>query len=159
MDIALLVFAAILTILGVIGNIIPIIPGTPFNYIALLVLHFVRGGEVFSTTFLIVFGILTAISLAMDYILPILGAKLHGVSRWGIAGSVVGMLVGLVLLSLPGMVLGMFAGAVAGEIIARKKAHQALKAGLATFVGSLAALVLKFGLSVVMAVYFFANLF
>jgi uncharacterized protein YqgC (DUF456 family) len=159
MDITLLVIAAILTIVGVVGNIVPVLPGTPLNFIALVVLHFVKGGDVFGTAFFIIFGALTAISLAVDYFLPLVGARLHGVSRWGIGGSVVGMLVGLVFLSLPGMVLGMFLGAVVGEIIARKKAHQALKAGLATFVGSLAALVFKLGASMVMAVYFFANLF
>ena len=159
MDIALLVFAAILTLAGLIGNILPIIPGTPFNYAALLILHFVKGGDVFSTTFLIVFGLLTVASVGVDYVLPILGARLHGTSKWGMWGSVVGMFAGLVLFSFPGMILGLFAGAVAGEIIAKKKAHQALKAGLATSIGSLTAIVLKFGLSLVMAVYFFWNLF
>jgi uncharacterized protein YqgC (DUF456 family) len=158
MEIALLILASILTIIGVIGNIVVILPGTPLNYISLLVLHYARGGEVFSTTFLVVFGVLTAVSLAVDYLMPLLGAKLHGVSRWGVGGSIIGMLVGLVVLSLPGMILGLFSGAVIGEIIARKKTGEAIKAGIATFVGSLTAMIFKFGLSLVMAVYFFANL-
>lgn len=158
MEIALLILASFLTLVGVIGNIIVILPGTPLNYISLLVLHYVRGGEVFSNTFLVVFGVLTAVSLAVDYLLPLIGARLHGVSKWGVGGSMIGMLVGLVVLSLPGMILGLFSGAVIGEIIARKKTGDALKAGIATFVGSLAAMIFKFGLSLVMAVFFFANL-
>jgi uncharacterized protein YqgC (DUF456 family) len=159
MEIALLIFASILTIVGTVGTLLPVIPGTPLNFAALLILHFVKGGEVFSTAFLVVFGVLTAVSVGVDYLLPILGAKLQGTSKWGMWGSVVGMLLGLIVFSFPGMILGMFLGAVAGEIIARKKAHQAVLAGLATFVGSLTAIVLKFGLSVVMAAYFFWHLF
>jgi uncharacterized protein YqgC (DUF456 family) len=158
MEIALLILASILTIIGVIGNIVVILPGTPLNYISLLILHYVKGGDVFGTTFLVVFGVLTAVSLAVDYLMPLIGARLHGVSKWGVGGSMIGMLVGLVVLSLPGMILGLFSGAVIGEIIARKKTGEAIKAGIATFVGSLAAMIFKFGLSLVMAVYFFANL-
>jgi uncharacterized protein YqgC (DUF456 family) len=158
METLLLIIASLITIAGIIGNVLPVLPGTPLNYAALLILHFARGGEVFSMGFLLVIGGLTIASVALDYVMPVIGARAYGASRHSMWGSVIGMLMGLVVFSFPGMFIGMFLGAVVGELISGKKGGEAFKAGFASFLGSLAASMLKLGLSVVMAVYFFANL-
>jgi uncharacterized protein YqgC (DUF456 family) len=157
METALLALASLLAVVGLAGNVLPLLPGTPLNYIALLLLHFTRGG-VFSTAFLAALGVLTAMSLAVDYVLPLLGARMHGATKYGMAGSTIGMVAGLLLLSLPGMLLGMVAGAVLGELYAGKSRAEALRSGIASFAGSLAAFIFRFGLSSVMAVFFFYKL-
>jgi uncharacterized protein YqgC (DUF456 family) len=154
-----LAIAAILAVAGIVGCIIPVIPGTPLNYIALLILHYAYGGDVFGITFLIVFGMLTALSVALDYLLPLLGAKMYGASRYAMVCSTAGMILGFVVFSFIGMVLGMLLGAVVGEVITGKKGGEALRSGAVTFAGSLVAAVLKSGLSLVMAASFFVKLF
>jgi uncharacterized protein YqgC (DUF456 family) len=57
------------------------------------------------------------------------------------------------------MVLGMFIGAILGELKAGKENSVALKAGLLTFIGSITSIFIKLSLSVVMAFYFFIFLF
>lgn len=158
MNEAIVIGAVMLTIAGLVGSIAPIIPGTPFNYVALLLLNYGAGGGVFSKTVFVVFGILTALSMLLDYAIPLLGLKKFGASKTAMAVSVFGMLVGLVMFSLPGMIVGMFLGAVAGELIVGKRADAALMSGVVTFISSFAALLMKFGLSVVMAGYFFVEL-
>jgi uncharacterized protein YqgC (DUF456 family) len=157
METALLALASVFTIVGVAGNLLPAVPGTPLNYIALLALHYTRG-DVFSTTFLVAFGVLTVLSLAVDYLVPLLGARLYGVTRYGMAGFVIGMFVGFLTLSLPGMVLGMVTGAVVGELYAGKNRTEALRSGIASFAGSIAAFIFKLGLSFVMVFSFFYKL-
>lgn len=156
---AILIIAALLTIVGVLGNLIPAVPGTPLNYIAILTLHFVRGGDVFSTGLLIILGLLTVASLFVDYALPLVAARRFGASASGLWGSVIGMIVGLILFSFIGMLVGMVAGAFIGELIAGKRSHEALRAGAATLVGNALAAVLRLGLSLAMAVMFFVKLF
>jgi uncharacterized protein YqgC (DUF456 family) len=158
MTTALLIIAAVLTVVGLVGNLIPAVPGTPLNFIAILTLHFVRGGDVFSTWLLVVLGILTAGSVFVDYALPLVAARRFGASAWGIWGSVLGMIVGLIFFAFIGMLVGMVAGAVIGELIAGKRSRDALRAGAATLVGNALAVVLRMGLSLAMTVIFFAGL-
>lgn len=159
MEIFWLVLASILAIIGLIGAVIPILPGAPLNFAAILILHFVRGGEVFGTAFLVILGVLTALSIALDYVLPIISAKVGGASKYGLIGAVVGMVTGFVVFSFIGMIAGMLLGAVAGELKAGKKKGEAWRAGFTAFAGSLSAVVMKFGLSAVMTAVFFVNLF
>lgn len=158
METALIILGVALTLIGLAGSVLPALPGSPYNFIALLLLHFARGGAVFSNAELVAFALMTAAALTFDYIIPMLGAKMYGASRRGLVGSALGMVVGLIFFSLPGMFIGMFAGAVAGELMAGKQPGSAIKSGAAAFLGSIGAIVLRFGLSLIMSFYFFAHL-
>lgn len=93
-----------------------------------------------------------------DYFLPIIGAKRYGASRWGIYGSLVGMILGA-FFSPFGMILGAFIGAVIIEWIISKKELKALKAGWGVFIGSILGLILKLALSGIMAYYLIISIF
>jgi len=147
------------TVLGLIGCIIPVIPGIPLNYVALLFLQYAKEEPVFSKSFLIKFAFYSIIVFLLDYILPIFGAKLYGTTKWGIWGAVIGMVIGIFILPPIGMILGLFFGAIIGELSAGKESSLALKAGFATFLGSMAATFIKLSLSLLMAFYFFSSLF
>ncbi|MBA3062672.1 MAG: DUF456 domain-containing protein, partial [Atribacteria sp.] len=110
-------------------------------------------------SFLIRFAVLTVIVSLMDYFLPLLGAKLYGTSKYGIWGAIIGMIAGIIFFPPFGMILGIFIGAIVGELIAGKENSMALKAGMVTFIGSITAVFIKLSLSVVMAFYFFIYLF
>ena len=152
MDIVLIIIGFILTIAGVIGCIIPALPGPPLNFIAIILLQ-ISFPDTFRGNMLIIFASLTFIVTGLDYVLPSIGAKKFGVSKYGVIGSFAGMIIGLFFTPV-GMILGLILGAVIGELAAGKKESEAVKAGLITFMLSIFMMLLKFSLSVVMAYYF-----
>jgi len=158
LEVSLITIAVLLGIAGVFGSVMPALPGPPLGYIGLLLLHFSRGGEVYSTTLLVVFGFLTVAAVVLDYALPAMGAKLYGASKYGVIGSAIGMLVGVLFFAFVGMLAGMFLGAVIGEYIAGKKTGQAVRAGTASFLGGVAAMALKLSLCIVMLFFILINL-
>lgn len=131
-----IVFAIIISLLGIAGCIIPALPGPPLNFISLLLLKIINP-ESLSWIFILIWAIIVIIVTVLDYLLPILGAKKFNASKQGIWGSVIGMLIGIYFFPPLGMILGLLIGAAAGELIAGKQNSQALKVGLVTFVSSL----------------------
>lgn len=145
-------------LIGVLGAIVPVLPGAPLGFLALVILYLVRDGSV-SGWLLLILGILAVLSVVADYAIPALGAKAFGATKWGIWGSIGGMLLGAFFFPPMGMIAGLFLGAIIGEALNGKDALQSVKAGTASVIGSIVAALLKFILAVVMAIVFFGNLF
>ncbi|RJP60819.1 MAG: DUF456 domain-containing protein [Ignavibacteriales bacterium] len=152
-EIVIIFVGTILSIAGLIGCILPVVPGPPLNYLAILLIHFTDLAN-FSTRFLIVYFLLNIAVIVFDFILPVYGAKHYGASRKGIWGSVIGLIIGLFFFPPFGIIIGTLIGAIVGELIAGKSESQALKAGFATFIASLIMVVAKFVLSGIMTFYF-----
>lgn len=159
MEFILILLGIICIIIGIIGCIFPAVPGPPLSYAALILLQFAKEEAVFSKSFLVKFAIFTVIVSLVDYFLPLMGAKLYGATKYGIWGAIIGMIIGIIFFPPLGMILGVLIGAIVGELIAGKENSIALKAGIATFIGSVIAVFIKLSLSVVMAFYFFIYLF
>jgi len=104
-----------LNIIGLIGIVIPALPGIVLNYIALILFYIARGRAEFDLSILIVFGILTVSVTLLDYFLPLLGAKRYGASRMGIWGAVIGMIIGMVFFPPFGIIFGLLIGAFLGN--------------------------------------------
>lgn len=138
---------------GIIGCFLPVLPGPPLAYGALLLLHLTSLYD-FTPRFLVIFAVLTVIVTLLDYIIPVIGAKQFNASKYGIWGSVIGLVFGIFILPPFGMIFGPVAGALAGELIAGKKSEDALKAAFGAFVGFLAGTGLKLILCLVMTYYF-----
>ena len=141
METALIILAILLSIIGIIGCIIPGLPGHPLNYIAMWCVQWAI--HPFSNTLLIVFGILTVVVFALDYLIPIWTGKKFGATRLGIIGSIFGMILGIFLTPV-GMILGMIAGANIGDMVAGRTGAQATKSVIATFMVTLQSVELKF---------------
>ena len=75
LNVALIIIGLILAIAGMVGCILPIIPGPILSFCALILLSWIKNWQIFSQTFLIVMGILTALLIILDYVAPALGAK------------------------------------------------------------------------------------
>lgn len=148
----------ILVIAGLAGCIIPGLPGPPLNYAALLILQLTRI-KPFTGHFLWTWAGITLIVLALDYLLPVLGAKKSGASQWGAWGSLAGVILGLFIFPPWGIIVGPFIGAVAVELLAGKKGAPALKAGLGSFFGFIISTIIKLSISGIMTYYFFQGLF
>ncbi|PID58412.1 MAG: hypothetical protein CR986_07855 [Ignavibacteriae bacterium] len=156
MDILVLIaiiVGILLLIASFVGCILPVLPGPPFGFLALLLLEF-SAPEIFTSKFLIIMAVLNIIVFGLDYFLPIFGAKMYKASKQGIWLSVIGMIVGLFFFPPFGMILGMLAGAVIGELISGKAKKEALKIGFVSFIFSIIAILIKFILVGVMAFYF-----
>jgi uncharacterized protein YqgC (DUF456 family) len=155
----LIVLGIIFILIGLIGCIIPGIAGPPFSFLALICLSIVKKWEPFSVRLLIILGILTVIVQALDYLLPALGAKKFGATKYGFWGTIIGMLLGIFFVPPFGIIAGAFLGALLGEIVAGKEAAKALKAGWGVFAGVMAGMFLKLVLAGVMTFYFIKALF
>lgn len=151
---ALIVLGVILIFIGIIGCVIPGIAGPPFTFLALICLSIVKKWEPFSAKLLIVLGTLTVLVQALDYLLPAVGAKKFGATKYGFWGAIIGMLLGVIFVPPLGIIIGSFLGAISGEIIAGKEASKALKAGWGVFVGMMVGMTLKLILAGVMTFYF-----
>ena len=153
MDFVLIGFGMILMTVGIIGCVLPFLPGPPLNYIGLLLLHF-TGRYDFSTEFLVLWAIITAVVYGVDLLIPVWGTKKFGGSKYGIWGSIIGLLAGFLFFPPFGIIIGPFAGAVVGELVAGKDSGAALKSGFGSFVGFVAGTVLKLVASGMMTWYF-----
>ncbi len=141
MDIALLVIAFILMLIGIIGCIVPGLPGTPIAYAGLWIAQITERVD-FSWQFLLVWGIVTVVISALDYIVPAWGTKRYGGTKWGVWGSTIGVFVGL-FAGPWGVILGPLVGAVIGELLGGKAAQEALRAGWGSFIGILFGTIIK----------------
>lgn len=145
--------ALVIMLAGLIGSILPGLPGTPLVLLAAIGHRLYFGATSASNVVLIVLVVLTVGSVAFDYAATALGAKKFGASWWGALGATVGGLIGL-FFALPGIILGPLVGATFLELLAGKKFQPALKAGAGAVLGLLLGVVGKFSICVVMIVLF-----
>ncbi len=148
MDWLLIIIACICLLLGLVGCIVPMIPGPPIAYVGMLCLHFTDAVQ-FSVTELIIWGVLVAITVVLDYVIPSLGSKYFGGSKWGTWGCIIGTIIGLFIMPV-GIILGPFLGAVIGELLGNRGYGDALKSGI----GSLVGFILGTALKVALCIYF-----
>ncbi len=139
-------------ILGLIGCVIPMIPGPPIAYTGMLCFHFSDCME-FSTAELFVWGIIVVATVVLDYVIPALGAKFFGGTSWGKWGCVIGTILGMFILPW-GIILGPFFGAFVGELLGKQTKGTALKSGIGSLLGFLCGTFLK----VVLCLYFIVKI-
>jgi uncharacterized protein YqgC (DUF456 family) len=146
-DIALYLLAAVLMIAGVAGAIVPALPGIPLIFagiwLAAGVDHYRHAG----VWWLVVIAVIGAIGLVVDFVAGMLGAKRVGASPRALWGATLGTLVGM-FFGLPGLLLGPFLGAVAGELMSGtsvlRSTHVGAGAWFGMLVGTLVKLVISF---------------
>lgn len=143
-------------LLGLIGSILPALPGTPLVFLA-AVGHRLYFGEASASNLVLgVLGGLMVISLIFDYVATALGAKKFGATWRGAVGAVIGGLIGL-FFAIPGIILGPFLGAMIFEMLGDKEFKHAARAGLGATIGLLLGVLGKFSIAVVMIILFAVN--
>ncbi len=142
MDILLIIVGALCLLLGLVGCFAPVLPGPPLSYVGMLLLHFTDRVQ-FTTTELIVWGVLVAVIQLIDFVIPLLGTKYSGGSKWGNWGCALGVVVGMFILPPWGVIFGPLVGAVIGELLGGKASDEAMKAGLGAFVGFVLGVIVK----------------
>lgn len=154
----ILIIGSILAILGVIGSIIPALPGPVLGYSALVLLYFAKGAGAISFLSLGIFATLLVLVTILSYVAPVWGARFSGASRTGTIGAVIGAVIGLIFFLPLGLFIGAFLGAVIGELSTGKDSQSALKAGIGTLLGSIMVITLQTIFALVMAGYFFYSI-
>jgi len=147
-DVLIFLLAFLLLIGGVVGCVLPILPGAPLSYGGLLLLH-LTGRADFSTAQLVSWLIIVIVLQVADYVTPILGSKYSGGTDFGNRGCMAGTILGLFFMPW-GIILGPFLGAVAGEMLGGRDLPHAIKAGIGSLVGFLLGTLMK----VVVCFYF-----
>jgi uncharacterized protein YqgC (DUF456 family) len=168
MDGVLIAIGIILLLVGVIGAIVPGIPGPTISFIGLLLLHFTERYS-YSADFLWIMGLIMVVVTALDYVVPVWGTKKFGGSKRGMWGSTIGLIIGIFFLpalgivlgpfGLFGIILGPFLGAYIGESTGGKSQDESMRAAFGAFIGFLAGTFMKFAYSIVVGIYFFIELF
>jgi uncharacterized protein YqgC (DUF456 family) len=141
MTIIFVILGILCMLLGLIGCIIPALPGPPLSYVGLLLLHFTDRFEFSSSTLFIMLALVILVTV-LDYIIPMLGSKYLGASKWGSRGSLIGTIIGFFFLPW-GLIVGPFLGAFIGEKWIKKDTGQAVKSGIGAVVGFLLGTVFK----------------
>jgi uncharacterized protein YqgC (DUF456 family) len=142
--------AVVLVLVGIAGVILPALPGLPLVFAGMLLAAWAGDFQKISWITLVVLGLLTVLSLAVDFFATMMGAKRVGASRKALLGAVVGTFAGLFLGGPIGLFAGPFIGALLGELWHSRELGKATKVGLGTWLGILLGTVLKLGLAFAM---------
>ena len=153
----MIIIASILLILGILGCVIPALPGPPLNFAGIILLHFTRWGDL-SSQLLIWLAVFTVIVTVLDYIFPAWITKKFGGSKSGVWGAIIGLIIGLFFAPV-GIILGPFLGAFIGEMTTHNNSNRAFRSAIGSFVGFLLGTVAKLVVSVVICYYFVLELF
>ena len=138
MEILLIILSFLALAAGLLGVVLPVLPGPPLSFLGLLLLQWSGRGS-FSPVFLWVWAGIALIVTVMDYILPSFMTKKFGGSRLASIGSFLGIIAGLFFFPPWGMIAGPFLGAFTGELIhSRSDGRKALKAALGAFLAFIA---------------------
>lgn len=147
-------FAAILIVVGIVGTVLPALPGLPLVFAGMVVAAWAGDFQQVGVWVLVVLGLMTLLSLGIDFAATAMGAKRVGASKLALLGAVIGTFAGL-LFGFVGILVGPFAGAAVGELIELRgmRSHhvgQAAKVGFGTWLGIVVGVVLKLGLAFTM---------
>lgn len=146
MSLLLVLIGALTIVVGLIGLLLPALPGMPLLVGGSVLIAWADGFTRVGYLSLIVIALLGLVGSAVDYLASVLGARRGGASRWGLLGAIGGLVVGLPF-GIPGLVLGPAVGAVALEYARDQEFRRAARAGAGVFVGFVIGTIVKYALA------------
>ena len=150
--------AVLLVGIGLVGVVLPALPGTILIFAGLLLAAWADGFTHVGVFTIVVLGILTVATYFVDVAMMALGMQRLGTTRRAAAGAALGTLAGL-FFGLPGLIVGPFAGAMLGELTVERDWRRASRAGIAAWIGFVIGTVVKIGLAFAMVGIFLAAWF
>jgi uncharacterized protein YqgC (DUF456 family) len=163
MDYVLIIMGFVCILTGVIGSVVPALPGPPISWVGLLLVGLSPWVEN-STALLVITGVIALIITVLDYIIPSLSTKHFGGSKYGIWGCNIGLVISMFGLpfgptGLLGIIFWPFIGAFIGEMIKQQDYKHALRAAWGAFVGFLCGTLMKLAYCITLLVVEIAALF
>ncbi|MCQ2294307.1 MAG: DUF456 domain-containing protein [Bacteroidales bacterium] len=153
MNTFLLILAFVLAVVGILGSIVPGLPGPPLSWAGLIVMHLTQSIS-FTMSMLIITCAFAVIITVLDYVIPSISTKKFGGSKAGVWGCNIGLIISIIGLpfgpqGLLGVVFWPFLGAFLGETLNHKPTKEALRAAWGAFMGFLCGTGLKLAYAVV----------
>lgn len=149
LEVLLWALAALLVVLGVVGLLLPALPGAPLLFLGLLAAAWAEDFAYVGVGWLALLGVLAAVTYTVDFAATAVGAKRFGASPRAVLGAVLGGVVGIFFGPI-GLILGPFVGAVLGELSLRRSLEAAQRAGFGASLGFLLGGFVKLALAFLM---------
>jgi len=153
-NVVALVVALLIMAVGLIGTVVPFLPGTILIFAGALIYAIVDGFRAVGWPTLAILGIMAAVATTADIWASSAGAKAGGASIWSVLAGLVGGLVGMILFTLPGAIIGAVLGVLLAEFARRGDWEQALKAGGGWAIGWALSVVAHMGIGLTMVAIF-----
>ena len=154
-----LVIAIIFFIFGLLGTLLPVLPGPLIIWAGMLVFGLFTGFEKLTTGFYLAQAVAVGLLFLIDYLAVAMGTKRYGGSRYSIFGAVIGLVVGLIVLGPIGIIVGPFLGAFLAELISGRPVNNAFITGFGTLLGFFGGTFLKILIEIIMIIWFFIAIF
>lgn len=155
METVWIILAIVLGVVGILGSIVPGIPGPPISWLGIQILYVIGVGD-FSRSFVLwTFAAMMIVSI-LDFLIPGYFTKMTGGSKSASWGAVIGLFVGMFVPIFPpfSMIAASFLGALICELVfAGKDGPQAIRSALGAFVGFIFSTGLKLALTAVYLYY------
>ncbi|MGY8987621.1 MAG: DUF456 domain-containing protein [Flavobacteriales bacterium] len=147
MDILIICVVAFILLLGIIGCFVPIVPGPPISYGALLVFHFFSSYSIDENTLWLMAFVVISVTV-FDLWVQIYGVKKFGGTKKAVNGSIIGLIFGIFFLPPFGIIIGPFLGAFIGARMEENSdVNKALKIALGALTGFVVGTILKLSVS------------
>ncbi len=151
MELLLILLGGLLVLFGFIGSFLPIVPGLPISLLGILILQWTL--TPFSNAFIWGWTIAVILFSILDNFVPAWANQKIGGTRYGLWGTLLGMLLGFAFPPL-GFILGPLIGAFVGELLGGQNQQQALRSAWGSFVGFMAATGIKVMAALVLMWYY-----
>jgi uncharacterized protein len=153
------IIATILILVGLAGIVLPFLPAVPIAWVGLFIFAIGTHFEKISILTTVIFFVVMLLTIVMDNLAPLLGARKFKASRWGLVGAALGSLLGIFLFGPIGIILGPFLGATLGELIGGRPVAGALKIAWGTVLGILVSSLVKVIVILIMLGFLIASWF
>jgi uncharacterized protein YqgC (DUF456 family) len=155
----LLVVALLLIGVGLVGTVVPGLPGMPLVLAGIALFAIGTSFSVIGPLQFAGFVLLGVLGMGLNYLGDLVGAQKFGASRYGLIGAILGLIPGLLLLGPFGVVIGPMIGAVAAEMLAGRDLNQALRSGFGVAVGYICGSLAEVLIALIMTGWFIASTF
>ena len=140
------IIVVVLLIIGIIGCFVPVMPGPPISYGALLIFHFFSSYNIDKNT-LWIWALIVIVVTVFDLWVQIYGVKKFGGTKKAVNGSIIGLIIGIFLFPPFGIIIGPFLGAFIGAKMDDPDVNKALRIALGALAGFVAGTIVKLSVS------------
>jgi uncharacterized protein len=147
------VVVAILMLAGLVGAVVPFLPGAPLIFAGALLYALSTDFTPVGAGRLAILAVLGVLAWALEHLAGVVGARRAGGGRAAVVGALVGMVIGVMVAPI-GLLLGPIVGAVAGELLTGRAPGASVRTGIGTALGVLTGVVAHFTLALVMVALF-----
>ena len=143
MEVFLIIISILLIAGGIIFAVLPPLPGPILTYAAMVCTHYVSTETQFSTTSFVIWAVVGAAVIVLDYILPAAATRRFGGTRAGMIGGMIGTIAGVILPIPFGIIIGPLLGAIIGDLYGGNHIKSAFRSGFGSFLGFIVATSIK----------------